>query len=449
MFANWFQIMGLPLFSCLLLAGIHVYLGIHVLARKVIFVDLALAQMAALGAVCGIGLGYTTLDDPWAIKGFSFLFAVAAALVFSLTRERREKIPQEATIGITYAVALSATILASAHLPHGADELRELLSGNILWVDAKTLIYTALLYSVVGVFHYVFRRYFLLISLQPEQALAKGISIKLWDFLFYVSFGLVVTSSVSIAGVLLVFCYLVIPAVAAFLLVQSLFARLLVGWLIGAVVSFVGVMISYFQDLPSGPTIVVSFAVFLVGIVLTLHIWNASSRTRAVLQVSVGVFLVCGLFCGISFLRKVPHVHVDARAPWQVRLANLENKSLPVLHQALFDESDEVREKAVFYVRSLLNPSSKEPLYQAILKEPDDYIRVEMAETLLELKDSRGVSFLIDVMDRGEAEQSRQDAYDHLKVHFSVPFQFSPQLSPQENDVQLEKFRRWWKSHLE
>ncbi|MEI6805304.1 MAG: metal ABC transporter permease [Myxococcaceae bacterium] len=240
---DFVQTMFWPLVACLLLAGIHVYLGIHVLARQVIFVDLALAQIAAFGSVVGILLGVEQ-------KLLALAFGLLGAAFFTLMQT-------EAFIGISYAVALSATILVSSGLPHGADELRELLSGNILWVEPENLAYSAALYALIGLLHWIFRKQFFAASFN------SGSVSRWWDFAFYASFAFVVTSSVSIAGVLLVFCYLVIPAVAASLLAQTVKNRLLLGWLIGGLVSCVGVSVSYYLDLPSGPAIVICFAVFL------------------------------------------------------------------------------------------------------------------------------------------------------------------------------------------
>ena len=245
---DFVQTMFWPLVACLLLAGIHVYLGIHVLARQVIFVDLALAQMAALGSVMGILLGL----EPKLLALFCAILG-AAFLTFLQT---------EAFIGICYAVALSATILASSHLPHGADEFRALLSGNILWVEPQSLAYAVVLYAVIGTVHWIFRKQFFAASFGgPTQAGKAKVG---WDFAFYLSFAFVVTSSVEIAGVLLVFCYLIIPAVAASVLATQIRTRLILGWLIGGLVSCVGVVVSYHADLPSGPTIVMCFAGFLM-----------------------------------------------------------------------------------------------------------------------------------------------------------------------------------------
>src|SRR5262245_58691990 len=156
-----------PLLACLVLTGIHVYLGIHVIARKVIFVDLALATIAALGAVWAALLGWDLHEDAWTVKLFSLFFTFLGAAVFSFTRMRHERVPHEAVIGITYAVALAAIILGTARLPHGAEEVRDLQAGSILWVDGRTIGLTALLYSAIGAFHWVFRRRFLAISLTP------------------------------------------------------------------------------------------------------------------------------------------------------------------------------------------------------------------------------------------------------------------------------------------
>jgi zinc/manganese transport system permease protein len=166
--------MTYPFLACLVVTGIHVYLGIHVISRKVIFVDLTLATIAAFGAVWGALLGWDIVEDPWATKGFSLAFTIVGAAVFSMTRMRHERVPHEAVIGITYAVALAAILLASAKLPHGAEEVNDLQAGSILWVNGPTIVETALLYSVIGAFHYVFRRRFLLISTEPERAEAEG-----------------------------------------------------------------------------------------------------------------------------------------------------------------------------------------------------------------------------------------------------------------------------------
>ena len=250
-----------PFVASLILTGIHAYLGVHVVERGVIFVDLALAQIAALGATIAILIGM----DPHG-RGAYFLslgFTFLGAAIFALARTRRGHIPQEAFIGIAYAVASAAAILAMSKATGETEHLKDMLVGNILAVSRHDVIKTALLYGAIGLFHYIFRRKFLLISINPRQAEAEGVSIRFWDFLFYASFGFVVTSSVAIAGVLLVFCYLIVPSVAAMLYADRIGKRLAIGWAMGTLVSALGVYLSLQLDLPTGATIVCTFGLVL------------------------------------------------------------------------------------------------------------------------------------------------------------------------------------------
>src|SRR5207302_3984241 len=218
------QFLIMPFLASLILPGIHAYLGVHGVERGVIFVDLALAQIAALGATVAILVGM----DPhgtgayWVGLAFTFL----GAGIFSLVRTRRSRIPLEAIIGITYAVASAAAILAMSKATGETEHLKDMLVGNILAVSRHDVIKTAILYGAIGTFHYIFRRKFLLISLNEDAARARGINVRLWDLLFYASFGFVVTSSVAIAGVLLVFCYLIVPSVGAMLFADKVGRRL-------------------------------------------------------------------------------------------------------------------------------------------------------------------------------------------------------------------------------
>jgi zinc/manganese transport system permease protein len=184
--------------------------------------------------------------------------------VFSTVRAHKARIPQEAVIGISYAVASAAALLAMSKSAEQTEHLKEMLVGNILTVSWAEVRLTALLYAAVGVFHYIFRKKFLLISLHPEKAREMGLSVAFWDFLFYASFGLVVTSSVAIAGVLLVFCYLIVPSVGAMLYAERIGPRLAIGWTMGTVVSALGVYLSLKIDLPTGATIVCTFGIVLI-----------------------------------------------------------------------------------------------------------------------------------------------------------------------------------------
>src|SRR5712692_7786848 len=259
------EFLAAPFAASLILTGIHAYLGVHVVERGVIFVDLSLAQIAALGATIAIFLPWSN-GDPHApiVYWVSLAFTFIGAAVFSTIRSRRARIPQEAIIGICYAVASAAAILAMSKATSESEHLKDMLVGNILAVSWPEVGKTAALYGAIGLFHYIFRDKFLSISMDPRRAEAEGISIKLWDFLFYASFGFVVTSSVAIAGVLLVFCYLIVPSVAAMLYADSIGRRLAIGWSMGTLVSALGVYLSLQLDLPTGATIVCTFGLVLI-----------------------------------------------------------------------------------------------------------------------------------------------------------------------------------------
>jgi len=258
------EFLAAPFAASLILTGIHAYLGVHVVERGVIFVDLSLAQIAALGATIAILMPFSN-GDPHApaVYWVSLAFTFIGAFVFSTIRSRRARIPQEAIIGICYAVASAAAILAMSKSTSESEHLKDMLVGNILAVSWPEVGKTAMLYGGVGLFHYIFRKRFLAISMDAKRAEAEGTSIRFWDFLFYASFGFVVTSSVSIAGVLLVFCYLIVPSVAAMLYADSVGRRLAIGWSMGTIVSALGVYLSLRLDLPTGATIVCTFGVVL------------------------------------------------------------------------------------------------------------------------------------------------------------------------------------------
>jgi zinc/manganese transport system permease protein len=254
----------LPAFVAgLILTGIHAYLGVHVVERGVIFVDLSLAQIAALGTTIAYLFGHDVHSRAGYLFSLGFTFLGAAIFAF-LRVHRKTRIPQEAVIGIAYAVAAAASILAMSRATRETEHLKEMLVGNILSVSWKELAGTAILYAAIGFFHFLFRKKFLLISMDEEEAERQGLSIRFWDFLFYVSFGFVVTSSVAIAGVLLVFSFLIVPSVSAMLFSERLGTRLAIGWTMGAVVSALGVYLSYALDLPTGATIVTTFGAALL-----------------------------------------------------------------------------------------------------------------------------------------------------------------------------------------
>ncbi|HEV8226841.1 MAG TPA: iron chelate uptake ABC transporter family permease subunit [Methylomirabilota bacterium] len=262
------DLLWIPLLACLVLTAIHVYLGLHVLARGVIFVDLALAQVAALGVTVAFLAGHPIQSD--AAYWYALAFAVAGATLFSLSRVRHARIPQEAIIGIVYVVSAALTVLVVDRAPQGAEHIKQLLVGSLLTVTPGELARVAALYAVIGVGHALMRRPLLEISFDPEIAAARGRAIQWWDFAFYVTFGVVVTSSVRIAGVLLVFSYLIVPAAVAALLTSSVRGRLAMGWALGAAVSAVGLWASFAWDLPTGATIVATFGVLMAAVAVGL-----------------------------------------------------------------------------------------------------------------------------------------------------------------------------------
>jgi len=252
--------------ASLIIAGIHAYLGLHVVERGVIFVDLSLAQIASLGAAIAVWRGADPHDP--SIYWMSLLFTLIGALVFAMIKGHEANIPQEAIIGISYAVASAAVILTMSKSTGESEHLKDMLVGNILSVQWPEVWLTGGIYVAIGLFHYLFRRRFLEISIDAKAAAARGVSVRLWDFLFYASFGLVVTRSVAIAGVLLVFCYLIVPSVGAMLWARRIGPRLAIGWIMGVVVSMLGMYFSVLFDLPTGATIVCTFGLMLIVMAL-------------------------------------------------------------------------------------------------------------------------------------------------------------------------------------
>ena len=259
------DVMRWPLAACLVLPPLLVYLGLHVVKREVIFVDLALAQVATMGTCIALILGFHFGDVTtfWISLAVTFL----AAGLFSWSRSvEQHEVPQEAIIGITFVVAAAAVILLLSRVAGGKEELEHLLTGDILNVTAGDVLKRALTFVALGVFYGVFHGRFALISESFVNAVASGMRVRLWDFLFYAAFSLVVVNFVRIAGVLLTFAYLIVPAVCAVMLVRTWAARLAVGWAIASIASVAGLAASYRFDLPTGAAIVVACGVLLAVI---------------------------------------------------------------------------------------------------------------------------------------------------------------------------------------
>ena len=291
------DLLWIPFLACLVLTAIHVYLGLHVLARGVIFVDLALAQVAALGVTVAFLAGHPIQSD--AAYWYALAFAVGGATLFSLTRVRHARIPQEAIIGIVYVVAAALTVLVVDRAPQGAEHIKQLLVGSLLTVTPGELARLTVLYAVISVGHGLVRRPLLEISFDPEIAAARGRAIRGWDFAFYVTFGVVVTSSVRMAGVLLVFSYLIVPAAVGALLTDSVRRRLVIGWVLGTAVSAAGLWASFAWDLPTGAAIVASFGVLMAAAAAGL---GARALLRGGRDALLGVGIVAGAAMALAGL---------------------------------------------------------------------------------------------------------------------------------------------------
>ena len=267
------QFLAAPFAASLILTGIHAYLGVHVVERGVIFVDLSLAQMAAMGAAFAtlMNVGEGTV---WHYA-ISLCFTFLGAAIVSIARVRNDRIPHEAFIGILYAAGAAVTILLLAHRAGGMEELQHLLAGSILTVTPVELVKIAATYAVIGGVHYVFRDRFFSITENRAAAVERGWKIRVWDFVFYATFAIVVTSSVAVAGVLLVFSLLVVPPVTALLFTSLPAPRLVLGWAVAGVGSTGGVLAAVAFDLPAGPSIVACLVALLIAFSLAAILRNA------------------------------------------------------------------------------------------------------------------------------------------------------------------------------
>jgi zinc/manganese transport system permease protein len=264
MTADLLALLWVPFLMCLVLTGIHAYLGIHVIAREVVFVDIAMAQIAALGATAAFLVGFDL--ESWISYAAALGFTVLGAAVLAATRTRGRHVSQEAIIGVVYAVSAAGAVLLADRAPHGAEHIRAMLVGSLLSVGVEHVVKVAALYAVVGGVHWALRRRFMLISTDPDAAYRAGWNVRFWDFVFYATFGVVVTSSVRVAGVLLVFSYLIVPALAGIMLGGRTSARLTTGWIFGTAVSIVGIAASATLDLPTGATVVCAFGLMLLAL---------------------------------------------------------------------------------------------------------------------------------------------------------------------------------------
>jgi zinc/manganese transport system permease protein len=456
--------MLVPFLACLVLSINHVYLGIHVIARKVIFVDLALAQIAALGATYALVLGYDPNSDPLKVSLFSLAFTFVGAGAFAIARMRKERIPQEAFIGIIYAAASAAAILILSKSATGGEELKHMLVGDVLLVSLPEVLNMALLYGCIGIFHVIFRKKFLAISLDPGQAENSGMNIRLWDILFYMSFGLVITKSVAIVGVLLVFSYLVVPAVVAQMWSESIRGRLLLGWLVAILASTFGILWSFYSDYPTGPAVVVMLGLFLVASSIVYYIQNAPARLKAAATVAgialFGVLFVSGLD---RFKKAVPEtaaqktdlvemflkeLTADDQATQLDGIKHLQEMKDPRIVPALDNllarsQSDEVIESAVAALSRQKDSHAIPSLRKAAAAVTDYFLRLTIAEAQLNVGDKQGFSTLVGILKEDDAGYARHKANELLERKSGRKFGYNPDAPVSANSKSLKEMAAW------
>ena len=311
-----------PFSAGVVLSGIHAYFGLHVLARGIVFVDLSLAQVAALGITIAILAGHSV--DSQAAYWYALAFSFSGAVLFAVSRRYEQAIQQEAVIGIVYAVCAALGVIALDRAPQGAEHIKQILIGSILTVSADQVAQLAVLYAAVGSVHWLLRRPLIEASFHPAQPSSARF---IWDVVFYGSFAMVVTSSVRIAGVLLVFSYLIVPATIAALLVTGIRRRLLLAWLLGALITAVGLAASWAWDLPTGPAIVAAFgaAIGLTGVLFALRVLTARMVGRALALAGIVAGLLLVLFPQMD-------------QPWLDAL----QRAVPQVQTAFLDEDERI-----------------------------------------------------------------------------------------------------------
>lgn len=459
--------MLVPFLACLVLSSVLIYLGMHVITRKVIFVDLALAQIAALGATYAITLGYDPNSDSLAVALFSLAFTFVGAGAFAIARMRRERVPQEAFIGIIYAVASAAAILILSKSATGGEELKHMLVGDVLLVSLPTVINIAILYGCIGIFHVIFRKRFLTISLEPEMAEAVGMKVRLWDVLFYMSFGVVIVKAVAIAGVLLVFSYLVVPAVIAQMFSDTVNGRLLFGWLVAVLASLLGIVWSFYSDYPTGPAVVVMLGLLLILSAVVYYIQHTPAKSRAIANVAAMVLLSILFFSGLSYFKKTDSAAVAPKlAPIDLLLnefksgegahqldaiSRLTEMHDPRIVPALTDllsqtRSEQVVEATVEALRKQKDARAVPALRLAARGNYDDFLKLSIARAQLALGDREGFATLIKILKNEESVFARQQANEFLEVQSKHKFGYRPEKTVAQNGAALQKIDEWWRS---
>ncbi len=429
------DIMAAPFAECMVLVAIHTYLGIHVLRRRVIFVDLALAQTAALGTTVGFLFGIT--PETTAALIFSMVFTFIGAAIFALTKIRGERVPQEAIIGLFYAIMAASAVLV-VQKTHGAEHMDDILVGSILWVKWSDVGIAAVAYAFIGVVHYIFRKQFLLISENPDEAYQRGMNVKAWDFLFYLTFGFVITFSVRVAGVLLVFVFLVAPAIMAFMITERLKPQLFIGWTMGTVVTTLGLLISYTADLPSGPTVVSFYGVVLVFGALVVCIVRAQVKKHVIGWIGLGCVLTVSTFVCVFWFGNWLSTTSLARSE---ELHHVENE---ILRDTKVSETIAADQQllAIRDMRKWFSDSVPEKKLIAYSETEDHDSRLEFVRAEIETNQEHGLAMLVYFLDVERPTLFfRTEAFELLRQKTGNNFGYNPEVGEGRNKKALYAMR--------
>ncbi len=457
---DFFAVMTWPLVLCLALGAVSTFLGERMLERRTVFLDLALAQVAGLGAVWGVMLGWSIDTSPWVIRSFAAGFVAVVAAGFTGLQGRDESVSKEALGGGLYALAAGGTLLISTSLHHGAQEVRDLLTGKLLFVRPRNILGGAALFAAVGAFVHRFRARMAPAVTRNKKGTRATVSepSQGWMFAFYAAVGLTVSYAVGLVGVLLVFAYLLLPAATGALLSRGK-ATLRYGWLATLTGTTLGLAWAYAADLPPEPAVTVSLGVQLVAAAVTRHLASGRDRIGGLVAVLASVAFVAMLLAWtfqlrareetfdpaevtapsgtqtalVDRLEREPQLWSQQRARvvgmlagndptvrsrlLRMIAARADASLLDEVHTLLSDDDDLVRDSALQCVRTLALPASVPALVAAAEQETDEYLRADLGVALLELGSPKGLLPLLEVMELGRTEYARRAAFEGLRKH--------------------------------
>lgn len=459
--ADFVAAMTWPLALCLVLGLLLSRLGEELLERRAVFADLAVAQVAGLGALWGALLGWTVDDHPWSIRLFALLFTLLAAALLATQRHFERDLSREALAGALYAFSAAATVVVGAGLHHGAEEARDLLAGKSLFVRPAEVASGAALLALVGLAlaRLGRRRPPVERGRQAKTApRASQPSALASDFAFYALLGVAVSYAVPLVGVLLVFGFLLLPPATGALVAATVRkdggGRRLAAWLAAGNGAVLGCAFAYARDLPLEPSVVLVLGLQLVLAVLVRYLRGAPDRLGASIGVAGSLALFLGLLAWtfqlraseptfdpatepmpsgfqvalVDRLEREPSLWTEKRTELELLLveadplvrcrllegigARRDASFLPTVHSLLTDADDLVRESAVAAARALGDPSSADPLRAAARTEPDDFLRLAFGQALLELDPRAGLELLLELMASASVELARREAFE-------------------------------------